>query len=99
MPLAFTHDLPSQRVVFARGALARVGEEAERLGMTRALVVATPGSGARLGQRVVAILGPRAGGLAAKHPQNDIVNLTATDSPHSPEIRRGPSHGNGEGGR
>ncbi|MFZ3351096.1 MAG: maleylacetate reductase [Xanthobacteraceae bacterium] len=66
MTVSFTHDVPPQRVVFAVGALARVGEEAERLGLSRALVVATPGSGARLGQKVVEILGARAAGLHAQ---------------------------------
>jgi maleylacetate reductase len=63
--MAFTHDLPSQRVVFASGALAQVGEEAARLTMTRALVIATPGSGARLGKEVAGLLGTRAAGLHA----------------------------------
>ncbi len=63
---SFTHDVLPQRVVFAAGALARTGEEAERLDLSRALVVATPGSGARLGQKVVEILGARAGGLHAQ---------------------------------
>ena len=43
---SFTHDIPSQRVVFAPGAVARVADEAARLEMNRALVIATPGSGA-----------------------------------------------------
>jgi maleylacetate reductase len=64
--LAFTHDVPPQRVVFASGALARVGDEAARLNFSRALVVATPGSGARLGQKVVELLGARAAGLHAQ---------------------------------
>jgi maleylacetate reductase len=63
---AFTHDVPSQRVVFASGALARVAQEAERLNIGRALVVATPGSGARLGNRVSDILGSRSTGLHAQ---------------------------------
>ena len=66
MVAAFTHDIPSQRVVFAPGAVARVADEAARLGMSRALVIATPGSGARLGQRLVDILGPRAAALHAQ---------------------------------
>jgi len=64
--LAFTHDVPPQRVVFASGALARVADEAARLKFSRALVVATPGSGARLGQKVVDLLGVRAAGLHAQ---------------------------------
>jgi len=66
MPAAFVHDIPAQRVVFAPGAVARVADEAARLGLARVLVVATPGSGARLGQRLVEILGSRAAGLHAQ---------------------------------
>jgi maleylacetate reductase len=65
MAASFVHDFPSQRVVFAAGAIARVPEEAERLGLERALVIATPGSGARLGERMVERLGRRAVGLHA----------------------------------
>ncbi len=65
MTLAFTHDVPPQRVVFASGALTRIADEAARLNFSRALVVATPGSGARLGQKVVELLGARAAGLHA----------------------------------
>ena len=63
---AFTHDVPPQRVVFASGALTRVAQEAERLNIGRALIVATPGSGARLGNKVSNILGTRAIGLHAQ---------------------------------
>jgi len=63
--ISFTHDVSAQRVVFAAGALARVDEEAERLGLSRVLVVATPGSGARLGEKVVEILAARSVGLHA----------------------------------
>jgi len=63
---SFIHDVSPQRVVFAPGALARVAEEAERLGIARALVIATPGSGVRLGGRVAEVLGPRAAGLHAQ---------------------------------
>src|SRR5258707_15524809 len=63
MVASFVHDIQGQRVVFAPGAVARVADEAARLGLNRALVIATPGSGARLGGRIVDILGPRAAGL------------------------------------
>lgn len=66
MPLAFTHDTPRQRVVFAAGSVARVREEAALLNLTRGLVVATPGRGAQLGARVADILGTRAVALHAK---------------------------------
>jgi maleylacetate reductase len=66
MPAPFVHDIPAQRVVFAPGAVARVGGEAAHLGVSRALVIATPGSGARLGARLVELLGTRAAGLHAQ---------------------------------
>jgi maleylacetate reductase len=63
---AFVHDVAPQRVVFAPGALARVADEAARLGFARALVIATPGSGVRLGGRIVDVLGARAAALHAQ---------------------------------
>ena len=66
MLTSFVHDIPGQRVVFAPGAVARVGDEAARLGFNQALVIATPGSGARLGGRLIEILGARAAGLHAQ---------------------------------
>jgi maleylacetate reductase len=66
MVASFVHDIPGQRVVFAPDAVARVGDEAARLGLHRVLVIATPGSGARLGARLVEILGARAAGLHAQ---------------------------------
>src|SRR5258706_12914063 len=68
MVASFVHDIQGQRVVFAPGAVARVADEAARLGLNRALVIATPGSGARLGGRIVDILGPRAAGVHAPTP-------------------------------
>ena len=65
MVASFIHDIQPQRVVFAAGAVERVGDEAARLGLRRALVIATPGGGARLGRRLVDILGARAAGLHA----------------------------------
>ncbi len=64
--MQFVHDVSPQRVVFAPGAIGKVAEEAARLGFERALVVATPGSGARLGSRIVELLGGRAAGLHAQ---------------------------------
>src|SRR5437868_1936174 len=65
MPASFTHDAPSQRVVFGAGAVTQVAAEAARLGFARALVIATPGSGARLGMRISELLGARSAGLHA----------------------------------
>jgi maleylacetate reductase len=66
MVASFVHDIQGQRVLFAPGAVARVADEAARLDLNRALVIATPGSGARLGGRIVDILGARAAGLHAQ---------------------------------
>jgi maleylacetate reductase len=66
MLASFVHDIQPQRVVFAAGAVERVGDEAARLDLHRALVIATPGSGTRLGQRLAEILGARAAGLHAQ---------------------------------
>jgi maleylacetate reductase len=66
MPPSFTHDAPGQRVAFGAGAIARVTDEAARLGVARALVIATPGSGARLGARVAELLGSRSAGVHAE---------------------------------
>ena len=66
MPLSFTHDAPAQRVVFGAGSISRIADEAARLGIARALVIATPGSGARLGARVAELLGSRSAGVHAQ---------------------------------
>jgi maleylacetate reductase len=66
MTISFTHDAPPQRVVFGAGAISRLGDEAARLGIARALVIATPGSGARLGARVAELLGSRSAGVHAQ---------------------------------
>jgi len=66
MLASFIHDIHPQRVVFTAGAVERVADEAARLNLHRALVIATPGSGARLGRQLVEILGARAAGLHAQ---------------------------------
>ena len=75
MLASFVHDIPGQRVVFAPGAVTRVGDEAGRLGLSRALVIATPGSGARLGGRLIEILGSRAAGLHVERRRSEIARL------------------------
>jgi len=65
MTPSFVHDALPQRVVFAPGAVERVGEEAAHLGLGCALTVATPGSGARLGARIAKLLGEKSAGLHA----------------------------------
>jgi maleylacetate reductase len=76
MSISFFHDAPVQRVVFAPGAVARIGEEVAHLKLQRVLVVATPGSGARLGARLVESIGTRAAGLHAEaviHVPRDVA--------------------------
>jgi maleylacetate reductase len=82
---SFTHDVPPQRVVFAAGALLRTAEEAERLNFSRALIVATPGSGARLGQKILDLLGARAAGLHAQA----VVHVPKTVAAAGLEAARG----------
>src|SRR5258706_3201458 len=94
MVASFVHDIQGQRVVFAPGAVARVADEAARLGLNRALVIATPGSGARLGGRIVDILGPRAAGLHAQtalHVPKPLaeMGMAATRGPDGPVARGG----------
>ncbi len=65
----FTYTAQAVRVVFGPGSLARLGEEIERLGVRRALVLSTPEQRASAG-RVATILGPAAAGVfdsAAMH--------------------------------
>ena len=62
MALAFTHDVPAARVIFAAGSTASLGSEVERLGATRALLVAGELEAeleALLGQQLGAVLTER----------------------------------------
>ncbi len=62
---AFVYQANPTRVVFGAGALARLGEEIERLGARRALVLSTPEQADSAGQ-VAAMLGDRAAGVFAR---------------------------------
>jgi maleylacetate reductase len=62
---AFTYVAQPSRVVFGPGTLARLGEEIERLGARRALVLCTPEQAASA-ERVAAMLGERAAGVFAR---------------------------------
>ena len=57
------------RVRFEAGAIARVGEELEALGLHRAIVLCTPDQ-SELADRVVTLLGPRAAGVYAQAQQH-----------------------------
>jgi maleylacetate reductase len=60
----FVHESLPMRVVFGAGTSGRLGDEVDRLGLRRVLVLCTPGQEA-LGRRVADGLGPRAAGV---HP-------------------------------
>ncbi|HEX2217095.1 MAG TPA: maleylacetate reductase [Xanthobacteraceae bacterium] len=62
----FVYEASPQRVVFGPGAVSRVADEAAKLGVGRALTVATAGSGVRLGQKVAELLGARSAGVHAQ---------------------------------
>lgn len=55
----FTFEIAPAHIVFGRGAIEKVGAEAERMALGRVLVLSTPEQSA-LGDRVAALLGPRA---------------------------------------
>ena len=58
---SFTHDAPAQRIVFGAGTIATVSTELNRLNVTRAVVLSTPGQ-RHLAGRVADLLGERAVG-------------------------------------
>ncbi|WP_280156297.1 maleylacetate reductase [Piscinibacter sp. XHJ-5] len=62
---AFVFEPHLPRVVFGEGSLSRLAEEIERLGATRALVLATPGQ-ADSARRVAELLGGRSAGIFAR---------------------------------
>src|SRR4029453_15192343 len=61
----FTYTAQAGRVVFGRGALAKLADEINKLGARRALVLCTPGQRA-LAERVAAMLGPLSAGIFAR---------------------------------
>lgn len=71
----FASATPASRIVFASGAADRTGDEAERAGMARVLVVASA-SGRAVADRVTAVLGDRFVGRfddAATHVPEHVV--------------------------
>ncbi|WP_271215983.1 maleylacetate reductase [Streptosporangium carneum] len=59
---SFVHEALPMRVVFGAGSMARLPDEAERIGSRRILVLSTPQQ-RELAQRVTALLGERAVGV------------------------------------
>lgn len=76
----FAAATPASRIVFASGSADRVGEEADRAGMARVLVVASA-SGRAVADRVAAVLGDRFVARfddAATHVPDDVVRRAVT---------------------
>jgi maleylacetate reductase len=67
--LEFVYEVMPSRVVFGAGALARVPEEVERLGIGRAMIV-TGGSQRRAAEELVSRLGERAAGITDRVKQH-----------------------------
>jgi alcohol dehydrogenase class IV len=80
--LSFIHDQAPGRVVFGAGALDRLAEEAERLGVERALVLSTPGQ-RRLAEEAARRLGGRAAGIhphAVMHVPVEVARAAAAEA-------------------
>ena len=75
VPAPFVFNCLPTRVIFGDGTLARVGDEIDRLGRERALVLTTPGHAAA-GRRLAAELGPRAAGVFAGAAMHTPVAVT-----------------------
>ncbi|MCB9565087.1 MAG: iron-containing alcohol dehydrogenase [Kofleriaceae bacterium] len=76
MSRRFVAQRGATRVVFAAGAWEQVGTEAARLGVSRVLIVATPGRRAAA-EAVAAALGARAAGIAAIAVEHVPVEVAA----------------------
>ncbi len=74
---SFTYTGLPARVLFGAGMLARVHEEAERLGIARALVLTTPDQ-IDHGQAVIDLLGARATGVFSGATMHTPVEVTMT---------------------
>jgi len=72
----FVYQPISTRVIFGRGAVGRIKDEAERLGARRALVLSTPGRGEALARQVAGLLGERSAGIHAGAVMHTPVEAT-----------------------
>ena len=63
-------------MLFGRGAVTRIKDEAERLGVKRALVLSTPGRGEALAKQVSGLLGERSAGIHAGAVMHTPVEAT-----------------------
>jgi maleylacetate reductase len=72
----FVYDAQPSRVIFGTGTVSQLSSEAERLGLTRLLVVATPGQQADA-QRIVVSLGGRVAASFLHAAEHTPVEVTA----------------------
>jgi maleylacetate reductase len=75
LPGAFAYDAPQYRVVFGSGTLARLGEEADRLGIRHALILTTPHQRSE-GERIGGQLGSRFAATFANAEMHTPVEVT-----------------------
>lgn len=75
MTTAFTFQANPARVVFGDGTLATLPDEVARLGLSRALILATPAQ-EEDAHRTAALLGPRAAGVFAGATMHTPVDVT-----------------------
>jgi maleylacetate reductase len=82
MALAFTHDVRAPRVVFGSGAVQRIGDEMDRLGAARVLLVCTARRGDAV-ERVLAAAGARVAGVfdgARMHVPADVADAALAEA-------------------
>ena len=72
---AFAYDAPQYRVVFGSGTVARLGDEADRLGIRHALVLTTHHQRSE-GERIGGQLGSRFAGTFANAAMHTPVEVT-----------------------
>jgi maleylacetate reductase len=75
-PSAFAYDAPQYRVVFGAGTVTKLGDEAERLGIRRALVLTTRQQHGE-GERIGAWLGSRLAAVFPDAAMHTPVEVTA----------------------
>src|SRR5690242_10185675 len=83
--LSFVHDAPPMRVVFGPGRLAELGEELDRLGLRRVLLLGTPRQEASL-QALAEGLGGRAVGVLAGARQHVPVEVAGAAADRAREL-------------
>ena len=74
------------RVVFGAGALGRLPEEVERVGLSRVMVVSTPGREGHA-RSIAQLLGSRAAGIFARAQMHTPVEVTEAAITTAREIR------------